>query len=669
MGNILNHNRMPFTFRIDRSEYWDFYLSQPSYGTYITEGLSKDCLISYIDTTDPDCIWFDRLYSKKDYFWKYAVNNGLSLKNIGYTGVDNGIVHYEKDRISNAKFLELYKNSEFNVEKDDTRLLLSKVYGNNQIFSYTNEMVEEDGMVVSRLNGGFYQGFFKTDDDYRILPDNIGSGMTFEVVLKKHDFENEDTYRLNDRYNGNKGIFLYLGTRAENKWWKEYNTEYKPEKEENGFVVDGYVNTEYTDTTNLNSDYQKPFRDLYSLSDYFADGYLTDECTDCCCKNEGNNNGSDDESGKSITESSMPKFTYPEALNVYEDNAVWFDHDGHLWIENEKFTTKRNLSTGVCGCKTKGNKGGKCSCNEYFGGGYITDDYYSGSCDCTMYVSDEYLNPETKINPDEELLMDDGYSIKQPNVKEYRTDNKFLMFDRTPEGYTTDNWVEGTEVIITDIMTPKMENYFLLFDRTCNGYTTDNIDTLISEESRRYDILSDIYRNAVAFQIDDNGRIGYKYMVKDCEADEGYRIESEWSGNNTVTDDEWCTITIKIIPLTRNYDICTKNTISSDRMKFVIYVNGKLKMVSKELPVFNFRKLNDMYSKQEGVPFNISLGGGTQGLCDVIYLNYRELPEYALPLEKEFAGTFIGYIRALRIYDCGITFSEINQNVAFDRNF
>ena len=77
----------------------------------------------------------------------------------------------------------------------------------------------------------------------------------------------------------------------------------------------------------------------------------------------------------------------------------------------------------------------------------------------------------------------------------------------------------------------------------------------------------------------------------------------------------------------------------------------------------------DMYSKQEGVPFNISLGGGTQGLCDVIYLDYRKLPEYEFPLEKEFAGTFIGYIKALRIYNCGITFSEIVQNAIFDGYF
>ena len=504
MGNIFNHNRLPFNFRLDRSEYWDFYLSQPSYGSDYIDGLSDRCLISFIDTTDPECVWFDSLYSKPKYYWEDAVNNGISLKNIGYTGVDNGLIHYEKDRISNKEFLKLYKDSEIKIEKDDLRLLLNKVYGNNQIFFYGNDIVEEDGMLVSKLNGGFWQGFFKTDENYRVLPKNIGNGLTFEVVLKKHDFDKDGKYRLNDRHSGNKGIFLYLGTRAENKWWKEYISEYKPSKVDNGFIIDGYVNSDYTEEDSLNDDYIKPYKDLYAVDEYFADGYLTDKCEEsCCCKTDSKGGGG------SHRKSSMPKFTYPEALNVYEDNAVWFDQDGHLWIENEMFTTGLN----------SGNNGGgskrKCNCTDYFADGYITKDYYDNYCDCTIYFKEDYLNSETKIDENEELVMKDGYSVRQANIREYRSDNKFLLFDRTCEGYTTENWVDGSEVIITDVLTPKIKNYFLLFNRTCGGYTTDTIGSLIDEESRKYDILNDLYRNAIAFQIDDDGRIGYKYFVKD----------------------------------------------------------------------------------------------------------------------------------------------------------
>lgn len=662
MGHILYHNRLPFGFRLDRSEYWDFFLSQPSYGSDSTGvGLSDRCLITYIDTTDTDCVQFDRLYSKSEYFWDEAVNNGVLLKNIGYTGVDNGLISYQKDRISNEQFLKLYKHSEYSIEKGDLRLLLNKVNGNNQIFTYDNDFIEEDGMLVSKLNGGFFQGFFKTDDNYCVLPKNIANGTTFEVVLKKHDFEKDGKYTMNDMYKENKGLFLYIGTRAENKWWKGLKTEFDPTKSINGFVIDGYVNSEYTDTSNINANYIKPSGNYFFVDEYLADGYQTDECEDKCCCNKTTSQG------KPIppSTSTMPKFTYPEALNVYEDNAVWFDQNGHLWVENELLTTGK-----VTGGHISPSSRHKCgSCYKYFADGYIKSDYYDNYCTCDIYAREDYIKPEVYIDEDEDLVMSDGYSIKQPNIKEYRSDNKFLMFDRTCDGYTTENWVEGSEVIITDVLTPKIENYFLLFNRTCNGYTTETIDKLLYEQSRTYNILGDLYNNALGFQIDDNGRIGYKYLVKDCDTEEGYRIENEWSGENAVREDKWSTVTVKIIPLSNHYRECSETSNPTDKMKLMIYVNGKLKLVSKDIPSLTLRKLNDAYSKQEGVPYNISLGGGSQGLCDVIYLNYRKLPEYSLPIEKAFAGTFIGYIKSLRIHNCGISYSGIVQNAIFDGCF
>ncbi len=657
MGNIYNHNREPFKFILNRSEYWDFYLSQTGFNSdYSGNGLYDRCLMSYIDTTDSECVWFDKLYSKSLYHWSDAINNGITLKNIGYTGVDNGLINYKKDRISNSEFLKLFKSSEINIEKDDLRLSLNKVYGNNDIFTYDCDIVEEDNMLVSKLDGGFYQGFFHTDDNYRILPKNIGSGITFEVVLKKHDFDKTGT-KLNDRYNSNKGIFLYIGTRAENKWWKQYSTNFNLDASKNNYLVDGYVNG-YVDNNSLNDDYIKPYDDKYAVSEYFSDGYLTDKCDDNKCHCENNN-----KNGIQIDKSDMPRFTYPEFLNTYEDNSVWFTNNGHLWVENEKFTTNKNSHASI---KLNSKK---CNCLDYFNDDYISNDYYSNTCDCSMYVKNEYIKKDEIIDVNEEIFTSDGYSIRQPNIREYRSDNKFLLFDRTCDGFTTENWVEGSEAIITDIIKPNIKNYFLLFDRTCDGFTTETIEKMEQEASKKYDVLNDLYRNAIAFQIKDNGQIGYKYLIKDCDNEDGYRIESEWTKVDTIRDDEWYTITVKLMPVTKIYDNCSKITSSNDKMYIMIYVNGKLRLISKELPMLNLKKLNDMYSKQEGVPFNISFGGGTQGLCDVIYLNYRELPQDVLPLEKEFAGTFIGYVKSLRIHDCPLSFSQIRQNSIFDKTF
>ena len=82
-------------------------------------------------------------------------------------------------------------------------------------------------------------------------------------------------------------------------------------------------------------------------------------------------------------------------------------------------------------------------------------------------------------------------------------------------------------------------------------------------------------------------------------------------------------------------------------------------MVSRKLPLLNIRDLKDSYKKQEGVPYTISLGGGTQGLCDVVYPNYMCVPHFKLPLEKEFGGSFIGYIKSMKIYNNINYFQEL----------
>ena len=75
------------------------------------------------------------------------------------------------------------------------------------------------------------------------------------------------------------------------------------------------------------------------------------------------------------------------------------------------------------------------------------------------------------------------------------------------------------------------------------------------------------------------------------------------------------------------------------------------------------RSLNDLSSKQEGVPYNISIGGGTQGLCDTIGIDYLSTPDSVLPLEQNFAGTFIGYLKSFKVYDCQLNYSVIQRKV------
>lgn len=526
MSNILNHDRIIFDIKLNKDDYWDFHVCLDE-----TSSINKEkCLITFIDTNDSECIWFDSLYSKKDFIWSDSVNNELTLNSIGYTGIDNGLISYDKYSITNKEFLNIFLNSSYNISSDDKRFILHKINGNNQVFSYDNDLTYDNDIQVMRLNGGFYQGFFKTDENYQILPHILDSEWNFEIELCKKDFNNND-YALNDKHSNNKGMFMYIGTRAENKWWKYYE----------GF----------------------------NTKDVFEKSYISDY----------------------VVKDNDTNLSY---IKTDEDNEDYFTSD---YIKNDL------------------DKAG----NEY-----IADDYFA---------SDINLDKEIEFKTAE------GYDLYQPNIIEYKTNNKFITFNHGKDGLTVnDNDIDNIETIIYDVKHPDIGNYFLLFNHTCNGYTTETIDKLIEENNKKYNILDDLYNNAIGFQITDDGKIGYKFLIKDCETNY-YKIESEFSFPNNIKIDEWYKINIRILPL-------------SDKMRIMIFINNKLVLISKELPKFNFRKLNDLYSKQEGVPFNISIGGGTQGLCDTIDIDYMTPPQDVLPLEKEFAGTFIGYIRTFKFYNC-----------------
>ena len=69
--------------------------------------------------------------------------------------------------------------------------------------------------------------------------------------------------------------------------------------------------------------------------------------------------------------------------------------------------------------------------------------------------------------------------------------------------------------------------------------------------------------------------------------------------------------------------------------------------------------LDDIYQRQEAVPYNMSLGGGSIGLLETILPDYYALPEYLLPIERDFCGTFIGDIKSFKIYEGFINYSSI----------
>ena len=591
MSNILNHNRDFFQFYLNKEDYWDFHLCIDNISDFYTEGLTERCLSAYIDMSDDECIWFDNVYSKSKYVWENAINNSLVFNNFGYTSVDNGKTFYEKDRITNKDFFEIFTDTKYNIEKNDLRLTLTKVKGNHQLYDYSNDITFwNDKFQVSKLNGGWYQGFFcgNNGENYKVLPTDIGNGWDLEFVLNKEDFNNEKQ-TLNDVYPENKGIFFYIGTRSENKWWIKYLTDHNFDWCLKTAFDESYANSEYLQTQGLNDDYFKSIVEMYENIEYFSDEYLL--------------------------------------------------------IEKEKFESA-------------------------FMDEYTSDNKF---CEhCQNYVDDEYIEKDLTIDENMTLKTEDGYDINQPNIGKIKTNNKFLIFDRTCEGQTANKWDENnTEIILDYIKKPNIGNYFTLFHRGCDGYDVKKIQKVLDSKNKEYNVLQDLYRNAFALQIKDDGTIGYKYLIKDCDSErENYKIEHEFTTNSVISNNKWYTIHIKIKPIRHkdksNLNCLSENTIN-DKMQIMFYVNGKLVLVSKELPIFNFKMLNDLEEKQEGVPFNLSIGGGTQGLSEVVYLNYMKLPEYVLPLEKEFGGSFIGWLKSFKFYTCQLNYQEIVGNYNFTK--
>ncbi len=102
--------------------------------------------------------------------------------------------------------------------------------------------------------------------------------------------------------------------------------------------------------------------------------------------------------------------------------------------------------------------------------------------------------------------------------------------------------------------------------------------------------------------------------------------------------------------------------------KLIFYVNGKKHFVVDDFEEIIPRQLDTHKEKQQGVPYNISWGGGTQGLLESVTVSgwtggiEQDMADYKLLLEKNFAGNWCGGYSVLKIYDKPLENFEIVNN-------
>jgi hypothetical protein len=135
-----------------------------------------------------------------------------------------------------------------------------------------------------------------------------------------------------------------------------------------------------------------------------------------------------------------------------------------------------------------------------------------------------------------------------------------------------------------------------------------------------------------------------------------------------------------------NLDQPWLNDVNFRMGRLKIYVNGKIHYIIENFEEIIPRSLSTDKERQLGVPFNISWGGGTQGLrenltfsaCSATTGQYIQDPE-SFPnnvlsgsslsglntnilIEQNFAGTFEGGISQFRMYTTPLSAPEVKHN-------
>lgn len=508
---------------LNNKNVWDFCITQST--NTCNNIYDKHCvntkLSAYIDFGDKECINDNVIMSKKEYVWSGATSYDAVLNSIGLTGVDNGLISFNHDKISDVEYYDILTNSKWNSEDGGVSLKLHPINSNSGLYD-TSYTIDNNGFIT--LKGGFLQGFFKEESiNYQVLPHEIEDVIHYEIVLRPRDYvlSNKCYNKINPN---NSGIIFYIGTRSENKFVEEY-----------GKNLDEYEVRE-----------------------------IGSERNDMC-----------DE--------------------FYSSNYT-------------------NISKEPCG--------------DYF----LEDEYLS---------HDENIMDMTVTDKNDNPLNTEGYY-------EIKTDNKYLFFNNTEEGFNVDTWDDENEILLTGITQSNRDNLYLLLNNTKDGYNVDTINEYWeSHKDTNPHFNRDICENALCIRINEDGAIGYRYLISDCDDASKMKMIEEYGKPNVISTNEWYTINIQL------------ERLNGKEMIIKIYVNGRLKFISKNIPLLNLRQLNESAWKQEGVPYNISVGGGTMGLSNSIIKDYFKPFKYVTPLEKYFAGSFIGDIKSFKIYTSHMQHSEI----------
>jgi hypothetical protein len=592
MGNIKNFNFNKLDLKLSNSDYWDFYLSTDEYNN-CNDGPPAygECLVVWYDFNNPTTFANSQISATSIYSlvtWNQAINTGYTFNTIGLTGIDNGLVLFNKTSgdTSNLALLSALTGTTLVIPSGDTRLQMTRVTGTTGNFIYPIDIISGT-TTYAQFCGGFYQGYYKIDGySYEVLPTRINQAWAAEFWLNKQDICTYTGTTLNDIYPNNKGFFFYMGTRAENKFWNIW------EGADTGCTIGCTIPSGCTDT--LSNWCTIPKESEISIIGSYGVAIPLDppQVEIDLITNPFLIYGRARDDGYSLSTASTGTYVFSADTNDTHDTC------------------------GVCG-------------NVHDGLGSQTVCSYDGN----------------------------GIVVVKTAERKTNNQNPFLIYGRASSGSTCNcsacsgpNDGLGNQTICS-----------------FSGLTSP-----ITELDYNLDIID----NALGFRIKDNGSIGYRLLTYTgaCITSttgertyvSGVTIEEKYSEPNMVMPNEWNYVVIRFI--TDYEDDCQLKTSKRRKGRLMFYVNTKLKFVVEEFDEFIARRLFEYKDKQIGVPFNFSLGGGSLGLLESQTFDGLDFNDRNLPIETNFAGTFIGGIEQFRFNICDLTYNDIQNNYMLGLN-
>lgn len=615
MGNIKNFNFNKLGLKLSNHDYWDFYLATDEYSSNGSSSgvTSGDCFVVWYDfnlpqTFENSATTASTIYSLVS--WDGAVNTGYTFPSFGLTGIDNGHITFEKDPLdpTNQNLVDALTGSSLVIPSGNTKLALTKVTGTTGDYIYPTFYNENTGSTVGAYMdfcGGFYQGYYKIDGStYEVLPTRTNSGWSAEFwILSGSSCSGFTGTTLNDAYPDNKGFFFYMGTRAENKFWNQF------EGNDTGCLSACSATT--TACTGTVSTFCTVLKepDITLIGDYGFGIPLNPPRVDI-----------------ELIENQF--LIYGRAKDASAGRITGETSS----IILSSITNTSNIYDRSCG-----------STNPY---GYL---FNAGRCDLASYSGLGTRQVGTY----------DGNGIAVAKSREVITDftNPFLVYGRGS------GCVSGCTCV-----------------RCCgpnDGYGSQTVCSYSGDSSLEgyIDYNLDIIDNAIGFRIKDDGSIGYRmltvtgscYTASTGERlySSGITIQEGYSEPNMVSDSDWNYIAINYV--TDYLDGCELENAKQRTGKLLFYVNSKLKYVVNDFPEHMAKRLDEYKGKQVGVPFNFSLGGGSQGLIESQTFDGLDMEDRGLPIEENFGGSFIGGISQFKFNICPLTFENIRNNYLNDK--